>query len=167
MLGYLKYLLGSIIMAAALAGISWLIAWRVLDARILSVQSGSMAPAFNKGDLLIDIRPAHLKTGDTISYPSLVNPGQIVSHRIIKLSGSTLTTKGDGLAAADPAIPASVVLGRTVTVIPKAGYAFDQLYRPAGLIAMVYAPALIITVTELWLLTGRYGYRPYRFTQTV
>lgn len=164
MLNYLKYVLGAMIFAAALAGLGWLIAWRLYDVRLFSVQSASMAPVFNKGDLLIDIRPSHFKPGDIVSYNSQTLPGEIVTHRIIKTSGGYLVTKGDSLKSADPPVPITAIQGKAVAVLPKAGYLFDQLHRPAGLIAIVYAPALAITVTELWLLTGRYKYRTYRFT---
>lgn len=153
-------------MVMVLASIGWLMLWRAHGAKLFSVQSDSMAPTFNKGDLLIDIKatPQSIKPGDVISYLSLQNSGEIVTHRVVSLNYAKgyFITKGDNLAQPDPQVPLNRLTGKTVKAVPKLGYLFDQLYKPLGLLTFIYLPAALIVITELWLLTGQYKYQPYQ-----
>lgn len=150
----------------AVISVAWLVLWRTHDAKLFSVQSGSMAPTIDKGDLAIDIKagPKTIKPGDVISYLSLQNPGEIVTHRVVGINYAKgyFITKGDNLNQNDPQVPFDRLVGKTVKVIPRLGYLFDELHKPLGLLAFVYLPAALIVIAELWLLTGQYKYRPYQ-----
>lgn len=166
MIGYLRFLSVTLLVSLSLVAAGWLAAWRLAGVRIFSVQSGSMAPVFARGDLLIDLRPAGLHVGDIVSYASQIHPGETVSHRITGIDGGSIITKGDNLPTPDPPVGRQMLRGRAIAALPLAGYALDWLRRPYGLLAVVYLPALIITAGELWRLTGELGYRSYRFTKT-
>lgn len=149
--------------AMVIASLAGLVLWRTQGLRFYSVQTGSMSPVLKPGDLAISVRPANLQPGDIISYRSSANSQQIVSHRIIQANPSKgyLITKGDNLTQSDPAVPYSSVTGKTVKAIPNAGYLVDFIHKPAGLIGVVYLPALAIAAYELSRLISRLSYHSY------
>lgn len=140
-----------------------LVLWKAEGLRLYSVQTDSMVPALQPGDLAISVKPARLQSGDIISYRSSNNSSQIISHRLIKtfLRKGYVIAKGDNLNYPDPAVPYSSITGKTIKVIPKMGYAINTLRSPAGLIGLVYLPALALAAYELSRLAGHINYRPY------
>ena len=82
-----------------------------------AVTSGSMWPVLNEGDLVFiqgGQALADLKTGDIIVWRGVDGQGFTI-HRIAKLNGSQITTKGDANFNADPAIEYDQVVGRALT----------------------------------------------------
>jgi signal peptidase len=167
MLSFLRHCLNVMLLLIVTAALAWLI-WRPAGTHIFSVQSGSMSPVINRGDLTFDIKPTTIQAGDIITYQSQVHPRQQVTHRIISVDtkSQTVITKGDSLSMPDPIIPASAVTGKVYKVIPKAGYAYDWVRKPLGLVMMVYLPALLIIIVELWTLAGQLNYRQYSLLKT-
>lgn len=131
--------------------------------KLYSVQTDSMAPVLQPGDLTISFRTARLRPGDIVTYRAINNPQQIISHRLVQISPSRgyAITKGDNLVEADPAVPISSVTGKTVKVIPKLGYGADILRSPAGLIGLVYLPALALASFEISRLVAALNYQAY------
>jgi len=167
MLAFFRHCLNIILLAIAIVTLVWVI-WKPAGSSIFSVQSGSMSPLINRGDLVIDIKPKTLHSGDIITYQSQTHLGQQVTHRIISVdvNNQTVITKGDSLSVPDPRIPASVITGQVYKVIPKAGYAYDWVHKPLGLVMAVYLPALLIIILELWTLAGQLNYRQYSLLKT-
>ncbi|MBI4173669.1 MAG: signal peptidase I [Candidatus Aenigmarchaeota archaeon] len=99
------------------------------DLPIVAVQSGSMVPAFYKGDLLIlegmKGREGSLQAGDVIVFSP---PGREVPvvHRIIALNpDGTFQTKGDANPTQLPfekGISADQIHGRSIITIPYLGW---------------------------------------------
>lgn len=131
--------------------------------KFYSVQTDSMSPVLQPGDLTITLRPDRLQPGDIVTYRALNNPRQIISHRLIQIypSRGYAITKGDNLAKPDPTVPISSVTGKTVKVIPKIGYGADILRSPAGLIGFVYLPALALATFEISRLAAALNYQAY------
>lgn len=70
------------------------------------VLSGSMAPAMEKGDLVI-LRPNNsnlLKIGDIVQYKKAGKKSQNVLHRITAIESRGIRTKGDANSAPDPVL---------------------------------------------------------------
>ena len=156
----LFYLFLASLVCLSLAG---LVLWRIDDLRLYSVQTDSMTPALQPGDLAISIKPARLQPGDIISYRSSNNSGQIISHRLVQTlpAKGYVITKGDNLSYPDPAVPYSSITGKTIKVIPEMGHAINALRSPVGLIGLVYLPALALAAYELSRLMSHFNYRPY------
>lgn len=150
---------------------SGLVLWKTEGLRFYSVQTGSMSPVLQPGDLVISVKtqPNHLQVGDIISYASPQNPQKIITHRIYQanLNKGYLVTKGDNLAYQDPPIAYSSVTSKAVKALPKLGYGLDFLHAPLGLISLVYLPATLITAYELQKLAGRYNYAKYQLDGTL
>ncbi len=78
---------------------------------------------FNKGDIMILSGPTKLKVGDVAVFNAGL--GEPVIHRVILLTNSTLTTRGDnncGLNGFEQDIPNSRLVGKAQLRIPLLGW---------------------------------------------
>jgi signal peptidase I len=165
-----------------------LLALRINHGNVLSVQSESMVPSLNKGDLVTvaHVPVSDLKIGDVITYTSPKDSQVTITHRLVgtpaELGINSFETKGDANQTTDPLITPAAIIGRTVYAIPKLGYVADFLRQPLGLLVLIYLPALFILGSEIRRLIRRYqaqeeymmsGYdnthqpRPYRHVHLV
>ena len=140
--------------------------WRMPGMQVMTVESSSMAPNIRKGDgvLLQSVKATDLKLGDVVSYRSPVDQSVIITHRIIEVEPNwgQVVTKGDNAPRNDKPVPMSAIVGRVRMRAAYLGFALDFLRSPAGLIAGVYLPALIIVVLELKRLVLHYTKPTYR-----
>jgi signal peptidase len=98
----------------------------------LSVRTGSMAPALQVGDLVVDrpADPASLRVGDVATYRSA--SGALITHRTVAVAGAgrarSFTFRGDANPTADPQpVPAADVTGRVWFSVPYLGTARERL----------------------------------------
>ncbi len=150
-----------------LAGVAllWLAAQTVFHLRLLNVQTGSMRPTFRPHDALImqRIQPAQLRPGMIVSYQSLRNPGELVTHRVVALTPGGFQTKGDALNQLDPTVPDDRLVGQVAGVLPGLGRPLGWLRSWAGLVICVYIPAAAVILSELRRLEQHYArLRPYQ-----
>jgi len=130
--------------------------------KALSVQTGSMQPAINAGDMVLVHRvPAsNLQIGDVITYVNSHNKKQTTTHRIVAINGSQITVKGDANRSTDVPISASTVVGKVSYSLPRVGNALNFTREPLGmwmLLAVgVYLPALLISISEVRRLAEYY-----------
>lgn len=97
------------------------------DMPVVAVESNSMIPTFQKGDILVlqGILPKELQVGDIIVFSS---PGQEVPivHRIIEINpDGTFQTKGDANAkqlSFEKRIESSQIHGKEILIIPYLGW---------------------------------------------
>lgn len=101
------------------------------------VETGSMEPAIGAGDFIIVHAEEEYAVGDVITFYDSAR-GQYVTHRVILVSESGYTTKGDANNAQDDfTVPQSAVVGRVVAVLRGFGAFIGFLQTPAGLFALV------------------------------
>jgi signal peptidase I len=154
-------LVGIVLLGTVAASIGLLIA-QSNDSRLLSVQSQSMAPALQKGDLITVTRVSvgQLAEGDVVTFVNPQNRQQTITHRIVQLpseaNNQRLVTKGDANANADTPIAPSSIVGKVNQRLPLAGHAVDFVRKPLGLILIIYIPALMVLAHELRLLIRHY-----------
>lgn len=126
-------ILAAVAIVAGAAGAAWAHGYRMY-----AVQTGSMAPSINPGDLVVD-RPAsgHYRVGQVVTF----RPGRsnaVVTHRVVELGAQGLRTKGDANETADAgtrAVPE--VVGEVAHVVPNGGYAVVYLQQPTGAASVV------------------------------
>jgi signal peptidase I len=149
-----------------LGSVGGVVLWRLQSVELLSVQSGSMSPLIHKGDAVLVRKQASaaIRAGDIVSYPSLINSQEIITHRVVYIdpAGIQMVTKGDANASVDPVADASTVIGGVRSVVPKAGFIIDMLHSWHGLTALVYFPATLILIQEMWRIVRYYGQPTYR-----
>lgn len=159
---YAKRTLASITLFAAIAAGLGLGYVTLSGGKLLSVQSGSMVPAYNKGDLVVTTRvpDSRFAVGDVVTFISPIHKNQTITHRIVELPSANnkgqYVTKGDANHSVDPLLEASSIVGRVDLGIPYVGYFMDFIRQPLGLLLLIYLPALMIIISELRLLARHY-----------
>lgn len=118
------------------------------------VLSGSMQPAFDTGSLAFvrPVDPDTIKAGDIITFRSQ-NSASLTTHRVVELlsdSGLSFVTRGDANNVNDPnPVPAARLVGKMVFSISYVGYLMSFAQTKAGLISLVFIPALLIIFFEV------------------
>ena len=129
-----------------------------LGFRPFSIQSDSMSPFFNKGDLIIDRKvddPADLKIGDVITFWTIIEGKQVLnSHRIFDISdyGNYIyfETKGDANSIIDTTgVHQNDIVGKYLFHIPALGTVLDFLQTGTGFFIVIVIPVFIFFVTQV------------------
>lgn len=122
---WLRTILNFLVYLAIIAGI--VIGLPRLLARTLkttypmaSITSSSMWPALKEGDLVFvqGVPSERIKHGDIIVYRNGTGGGFTI-HRVVRIKGDTLITKGDANFNEDAPIAFKDVVGRTLTIFDK------------------------------------------------
>lgn len=81
---------------------------------IFSTATGSMSPTIEKGDIVFVKIGEQAKENDIITYKK---DDEYITHRIIKIDGELITTKGDNNNTQDEEITQDTILGKVVFII--------------------------------------------------
>lgn len=124
---------------------AWLLGWQ-----LQSVQSGSMAPTYPVGSLLVigAVDPADVEPGMALVFEDPRQPGRLVVHRVTSLApGESLqfVTQGDANPASDAEpVPARFVRGRVMWCVSRLGGIMDWLQWPRSFLLLVLLPGVIL-----------------------
>jgi signal peptidase len=115
--------------------------------KILLVQSGSMSPAINTGDLVIVKPSSKYKKGDIVTF---LSKGKITTtHRIADIQNNQIITKGDANQVNDQGfIEKEQILGKVFYNLPNFGYLVIFIKSIPGLIIFIIIPTTIIVYQE-------------------
>ncbi len=129
-----------------------------------TILSGSMRPAYDVGDVVIDeeIAPLDARRGDIITFHDPDRGGVLVTHRVVRVRTDgakvSVVTKGDANDADERwAVPADGSIGRVRMHVPKVGWVVQWARGREGKLALIVFPALGLVVLEL---TGLIRLRP-------
>jgi len=121
--------------------------------RFYAVDSGSMAPTFNTGALVVDlpVTPATvLHVGDVVTFHP--NLGYTATHRIAAIGPNGITTKGDANPSSDIGfMQPGMIAGRVAFSVPFGGYVAMFFQHPVGVVAFLL---LLLALLAVWQLTG-------------
>ena len=109
------------------------------------VLSGSMEPEISTDDLVFVKRADELHVGDVALYNT---GGSNVLHRITKIDGDMITTKGDANNIEDKPFSKSAVLGVYIGKIPSGGKIIRFVTNPPFVMAVVF---LLIVAAVTWM----------------
>lgn len=124
----------------------------VLGLRVFSIQTDSMYPTLNPGDLIIDKAvkdSSQLRVGDIITYWTVINGERVLNtHRIYQIydGGGHLIfeTKGDNNTISDSlTVHESEVVGIYSSRIAGVGKVFDYLQTSTGFLIVVVVPVFL------------------------
>lgn len=130
----------------------------ILGIRPFTVQSDSMYPALQPGDLIIDTAvkdPATLQLGDIVTYWTIIDGERVLNtHRITGIyDGGTyriFETKGDRNTIADPlTVHESEIVGKYKFRIPGVGKVLDYLQTSTGFLIIIVLPVLLFFIFHL------------------
>lgn len=107
--------------------------YNIVKFRNYVVLTGSMEPGISPGDYITvrKINPDNVREGDIISY--MLN-GSVVTHKVVKVEGSLITTQGTANNIADEPINKSSVIGKYMFKLGKVGYIMAFFSSKSGLI---------------------------------
>jgi signal peptidase len=124
--------------------------------RPFTVLSGSMEPALDTGDMVVDrqIAPAEARRGDIVTFKDPRGQGRMITHRLrgVSVAGGTarMTTKGDANDTTETwTVPADGRIGRVAYRLPKLGYALSATHGRNGKLLFIVFPALLFGAMEL------------------
>ena len=122
--------------------------------KVMTVISGSMAPAIKMGSVVIVKPAADYKIGDVITFGPYSKTKAPTSHRIYDIKvvdgQPVYITKGDVNNAPDAReIQKRDVLGKVLFSVPYIGFAVDFAKKPIGFVLIIGIPAVIIISDEV------------------
>lgn len=105
----------------------------LLPFTFLSVESGSMEPDLSVGDLIIDREVPYedIRVGDTVTFE---RNGELITHRVVRLDGSRIVTKGTANNIEDKSFGPESYLGKVVYVLPGLGRVLRFFSNPWSLL---------------------------------
>lgn len=129
----------------------------ILGVRPFSIQTDSMYPTFEPGDLIISVAADsdELREGDIITYWTVINGERVLNtHRITDVyDGGThliFATKGDNNTTADAlTVHESEVVGKYLFKVPGVGKVFDFLQTATGFFLIIVIPVFLFFVYHL------------------
>lgn len=129
----------------------------IFGIRPFSIQTDSMYPVLNPGDLIIStgFEPEELREGDIITYWTVINGERVLNtHTIVDIydGGNHLifATKGENNAVADAlTVHESEVVGLYKFRIPGVGKIFDFLQTSMGFGLIVVLPVFLFFIYHL------------------
>ena len=131
----------------------------VLGVRILSIQTESMYPTLNPGDMIFDVAvkdTSELQVGDIITYWTVIDGERVLNtHRISEIydGGGYLIfeTKGDNNTVADSlTVHESEIIGQWKGAkIGGLGKVFDYLQTSTGFLIVVVIPVALFFIFHL------------------
>ena len=122
--------------------------------KILTVLSGSMAPAIKTGSVVVVKPVGEYKIGDVITFGPMSKTKAPTTHRIYNIkieSGEPVyVTKGDTNNAPDTReIKKNDIVGKVLFTVPFAGYGIDFARKPLGFALIIIIPAAVIIGDEI------------------
>ena len=124
----------------------------------LTVQSDSMSPTFDSGDLIViqKVDPEGLQVGDVITFHAIID-GQYTlnTHRIETINEvdglRSYTTKGDNNDLADTHVIADGdIVGKYVLRMPGFGKVMDFLSSSTGFLCVIVLPMLAFFIYQVY-----------------
>lgn len=119
-----------------------------LGMRSLSVMSGSMEPAINTGDVIVDewIPPRDARVGDAITFNDPGRGNVVLTHRVVGMRKRgdrvEFVTRGDANTGTERwSAPAGGRIGRAVYRVPRAGFLMVFTRTPGGKLLFLVLPA--------------------------
>ena len=125
--------------------------------RMFTVISGSMAPRYNVGDVLIakKVEPEKIQVGDTISYQGEKGDfaGKVITHEVVRIAQKDgkyyFHTQGLTNIVEDPVVSEDQVYG----VVMYRPFILSLIYKigatPLGFFIFIIVPVLFIIISEI------------------
>lgn len=109
-----------------------------------SVLTGSMEPTIKVGDEVIVKVTKNIKENDIITFQE---EGSFITHRLIRIEGDKLITKGDYNKSEDLPITKDVVIGKVIFKIPFLGR-FKYVITDYRFLAVLFVCYLVFEIVE-------------------
>lgn len=126
MIGCILNILITVVVVITIIGLYYMAQVKILNKdyanifgyTFFEVATGSMATTINIGDIVVVKVNEAFKENDIIVYKE---ENSFITHRVIKIDGQDLITRGDANNSEDKPIKSDQILGKVIYVIPKIG----------------------------------------------
>ena len=126
MLGCILNILIMVVVVITIIGLYYMAQLKILNKdyanifgyTFFKVATGSMANTINIGDIVVVKVNEAFKENDIIVYKE---ENSFITHRVIKIDGQDLITRGDANNSEDKPIKSDQILGKVIYIIPKIG----------------------------------------------
>ena len=135
MLGCILNILIMVVVVITIIGLYYMAQVKILNKdyanifgyTFFEVATGSMANTINIGDIVVVKVNEAFKENDIIVYKE---ENSFITHRVIKIDGQDLITRGDANNSEDKPIKSDQILGKVIDIIPKKGIRRRALPSP-------------------------------------
>ena len=154
-LGWAAPVLAALAVVVLLPLATFLVGVWLFGAQLQAVQSGSMAPTYPTGSLLVvvPVDPASVDVGMPVTFVDPGEPERLVTHRVLAIrteGGLQFVTQGDANTRPDALpVPARMLRGHVLWHVNGLGNVLDWLQWPRGFILLVLLPAGLLAVAEI------------------
>lgn len=107
------------------------------------ILSDSMKPEMSTGDLIIVSECDSYAERDVVVFQE---GSMLVVHRIVKIDGDSITTRGDANNADDEPINVKDIKGKVVVHVPYVGNAVNFIKSPVGTICIIALAIILIEI---------------------
>ena len=124
--------------------------------RVYAVQTGSMEPTVQPGDLVVDrsVEDGGYGPGDVITFHHSTGP-DVVTHRISDISPQGIHTKGDGNRSKDSwDIRPGQVVGVGVSQLADMGYVLVFLKQPTAVAGVMTSGLSLVLLWGIFFPAG-------------
>ncbi len=106
---------------------------------IFNVATGSMEPAISQNDVILVKKQDNYKLNDIITFKK---DKDFITHRIIKINDTYITTKGDANNAIDVAITQDVIIGKVIKIYENAGI-WQKILTTPQVVVMIFVTLIL------------------------
>lgn len=110
---------------------------------IFQIASGSMETNLHIGDYIVIEKTNEYKVGDIITY---VEDGAYITHRIYKINGDEIITKGDANKALDESISSKEIVGKFMFKARILSFIMNNKYITIVLLVIIYLVEELIKI---------------------
>lgn len=150
MLGCILNILITVVVVITIIGLYYMAQVKILNKdyanifgyTFFEVATGSMATTINIGDIVVVKVNEAFKENDIIVYKE---ENSFITHRVIKIDGQDLITRGDANNSEDKPIKSDQILGKVIYVIPKIGIWRKVLASPE-ILGMIIISIILLGV---------------------
>lgn len=114
---------------------------RFFNYYVFNVASGSMEEGLHKGDYIIVEKTSDFDVGDVVTFHK---DSYFITHRIIKIDGDIVTTKGDANSIQDDEISRNDIIGKFVCKSTIIGFLIKYKVIIIGIIIISYIIGFLI-----------------------
>lgn len=107
---------------------------------VFEIKTGSMAKTLNIYDVIIVKITKDVNENDIITFKK---DNELITHRIMEIDGEKIITKGDANNTEDEEITKDAVIGKVVSILPRAGICAKVFTEPNVLISIFITLILI------------------------
>ena len=126
MIGCILNILITVVVVITIIGLYYMAQVKILNKdyanifgyTFFEVATGSMANTINIGDIVVVKVNEAFKENDIIVYKE---ENSFITHRVIKIDGQDLISRGDANNSEDKPIKSDQILGKVIYIIPKIG----------------------------------------------